>query len=235
MSVPRRHVRFTRAFYRDLAILAIVLAAACSWGIGALIRGIRLRQLREEGLETTGTVIAVTNSKSGYLVRYRFDIDGRGYDGTLATAERRHADRYTRGDLTSVTYLGADPQFSVPRAKREIDASFVDHSVGPSVATWPALAAFLAIVLAAFVAYAIRQRHLLMHCNIIGGEVTGAASRSCQYRFLTPAGDTYDRVRRLFVRANRLRVGERVDVCWMPGKPEGSRLLGDVRYVRIDE
>ena len=238
MTIPRRHVRFTGAFLRDLAILAIVFVAAASWGIGGLMRGMHLRQLREGGLETTGSVTDVVREEQRdglhYKIRYEFAAGGLTHRGTFDTPRLRYAERYSRGDQTSVTYLAEDPSFSVPRAKREIDDSFVDWSVGSRLATSELLSGIAVLLIGGFVAFAMRQRHLLMHCNIIGGEVV-ASDPICRYRFLTPSGDTHERERTWLRKGLSIAPGQRVDVCWMPGQPHRSRLLVDVPYVRIDE
>ena len=213
-------------------MLIIVVGVVC-WGVGALRLRIRLQQLRDGGNETTGMVTDIVPADDGsYLIRYKFDVDGTHHTGEMRAPLRRYADRYIQGDVTPVAYLAAGPDVSVPRAKREIDDSFINWSTGPALLRAIAYAAVMSLVLLVILFRALRQRRLLAEGNIIGGAVTEARPPKIRYEFTTPAGETHGREVRL--RRDPPAVGERIDVCWMPRRPAKSRLRRELRYVRIE-
>jgi hypothetical protein len=231
MAPTRRNVAFT-PFFRWQLIGVVLLIAACIgvWGgAGARMR-LRLRALRLDGNETTGVITETGFDGERYLVRYRFDVDGATHEGEMHAPVRRYADRYVRGDTTPVAYLADNPLVSVPRAKREIDDSFIDGNTGPELLRALTYACAASLLLIALLIVAMRQRRLLSEGNILGATIKELTGNRVHYQFTTPAGEIYGRAVPL---RNPPALGERLDVCWMPGRPEKSRLRMELRYVMI--
>ena len=233
MGTIRRNVAFTPLFrWQLLGAVILIAASAGAWGgVGARTL-VRLRELRSVGNETTGVITQTAFDGDGYVIRYRFDVDGATHEGEMHAPLRRYADRYLRGDTTPVAYLADAPHVSVPRAKREIDDSFIDWNTGPDLSRAVVYALGISLVLIALVIAGMRQRRLLRDGNILGATILSSDGRRVQYQFTTPAGENY-------VRATSLRYppspGDRVDVCWMPGRPSKSRLRSELSYVTIVE
>lgn len=211
-------------------VLLVFICIAISGTTAARLR-FRLYRLQLDANETTGVITNVASAGSLYVIRYRFDVDGAPHAGEMRAPLRRYADRYVRGDTTPVAYLADDPSVSVPRAKREIDDSFIDWSTTPDLQRAALFTSVASLVLVAILLTAARQRRLLRTCNILGATIKEVSARGrVHYQFTTPAGDVYTRTVTL---RNPPAVGERVDVCWMPGRPEKSRLRRELRYVTI--
>jgi len=232
MATSRRNVAFTPLFrWRMLAGVLLVIVSLAVWGTSGALTRIRLYRLRTDGNETTGVITEVASSGGRYLIRYRFDVDGAPHAGEMRAPVRRYADRYLRGDTTPVAYLADDPEVSVPRAKREIDDSFIEWSTTPDLVRAIAYTLVVALILITTLIIALRQRRLLRECNILGATIVDVDSRNrVRYQFTTPAGESYGRNVAL---RNPPAIGERLDVCWMPGRPEKSRLRRELRYVTI--
>jgi hypothetical protein len=232
MGTTRRNVSFTPLFrWQLLGAVLLIAASVAIWGGGGARTLMRLRELRVDGNETTGVITQTAFDGHGYVIRYRFDVDGAPHEGEMHAPLRRYADRYLRGDTTPVAYLSDAPEVSVPRAKREIDDSFIDWNTGPDLGRATTWTLAISLLLIALVVAAMRQRRLLRDGNILGATIIDVDDRRrVNYQFTTPAGEHY--VRRVRLRYPPAR-GERVDVCWMPGRPAKSRLRSELRYVAI--
>ncbi|MEA2570516.1 MAG: hypothetical protein QOI24_2517 [Acidobacteriota bacterium] len=232
MGTTRRNVAFTPFFRWQLAGVVLLIAACIAvWGGGGARMRLRLRALRLDGNETTGVITETGFDGDRYVVRYRFDVDGATHEGEMHAPARRYADRYVRGDTTPVAYLAENPLVSVPRAKREIDDSFIDGNTGPDLLRALAYTLGISLLLIALLIAALRQRRLLSEGNILGATIMDVDERKrVKYQFTTPAGELH--ARRVSLRRPP-STGERVDVCWMPGRPAKSRLRSELRYVKI--
>lgn len=233
MGTTRRNVAFTPFFRWQLLGAVLVIAATIAvWGGSGARTLIRLRELQVDGNETTGVITQTAFDGRGYVIRYRFDVDGATHEGEMHAPLRRYADRYLRGDTTPVAYLAEAPQVSVPRAKREIDDSFIDWNTGRDLGHAMTYTFAISLLLIVLVIAGMRQRRLLRDGNILGATILETSGRRVRYQFTTPAGEHY-------VRSVQLRrapaPGDRVDVCWMPGRPTKSRLRSELRYVSIVE
>jgi hypothetical protein len=190
----------------------------------------KLEALRRSGNETTGVVTDVGTADDPRMIRYHFDVDGASYAGEMRVVQQ-FAERYAPGESTPVAYLAADPAVSVPRAKREIDESFIAGTTDADFLRATLLGAAVTIAFCTLLAAALRQRRLLRDGNIIAGVIVGVDAPRVRYDFTTPAGETFARTTRM----RGVAAGERVDVCWMPGRPEKSRLRAQLRFVRVIE
>jgi hypothetical protein len=234
MAASRRNVAFTPLFFQRIVAGALLIVVSLAiWGTSGARLRLRLRELRFAGNETTGVVTEIAAAGSRYIIRYRFHVDGAPHTGEMRAPLRQYADRYVRGDTTPVAYLAADPDVSVPRAKREIDDSFIDWSTGPDLVRACAYSCVVSLLLVAILFTAMRQRRLLCDGNILGARILESDAGRVRYEFTTPAGETFGRSVRLRRRAPA--VGERVDVCWLPGRPQKSRLRSELRFVTIVE